>query len=169
MKTTFEVQDRFVSLAELLLQMTLESQEYKLPDDFKMPESTIDLTAISLARGFALGEFQETDGGLYYSGMMEDYGGYFESVLDIAQNEFLKQEKMQEDSITVFKNKLAAFAKAAEELDNAWDYVDGDAQVVNALIELDNEKIAWPFEKQLYYLALKDAQVWGKILASKLK
>jgi len=74
-----------------------------------------------------------------------------------------------EDSITVFKNKLQAFAKAAEELDNAWDYVDGDAQVVNALIELDNEKIAWPFEKQLYYLALKDALVWGKILASKLK
>jgi hypothetical protein len=73
------------------------------------------------------------------------------------------------DSITVFKNKLAAFAKAAEELDNAWDYVDGDEQVMNALRALDTESVAWPFEKQLYYLALKDAQVWATMFASKLK
>lgn len=78
-------------------------------------------------------------------------------------------EVNDEDSITVFKNKLAAFARAAEELDNAWDYVDGDDQVMNALRALDNEKIAWPFEKQLYYLALKDAHVWANIFASKLK
>lgn len=48
----------------------------------------------------------------------------------------MKNSNPQEDTITVFKNKLKAFAKAAEELDNAWDYVAGEERVENAVAKL---------------------------------
>lgn len=52
------------------------------------------------------------------------------------------EDNVQEDTITVFKNKLLAFAKAAEELDNAWDYVAGEERVENTVKNL------YPFDNQ---------------------
>lgn len=156
---TVEVTPRFRGLAELLLQIIIEGQEFKVSDDFKMPESTILLTAKALEKGFLNGEFKEDENGaLYYSGMTEDFGGYYETALDVAQHE----AQQEEDSVTVFKNKLLALAKAAEELNNAWDYVDGDPEVAKAI------DIRYPFLERLYYLALRDTKNWAKNTAEKL-
>ena len=90
----------------------------------------------------------------------------FQERLELAikqNNEKLKkQEEAQMDTVTVFKTKLEAFAKAAEELDNAWDYVDGDPDVAKAI------NIRWPFLERLYYLALKDTHNWAKKTAENL-
>lgn len=66
------------------------------------------------------------------------------------------EELNDEDVNQVFINKLEAFAKAAEELDCAWDYVDGNVNVMNALSK------EWRFKDDLYYVALKGVSSWAK-------
>ena len=64
--------------------------------------------------------------------------------------------------VAMFKLKMKAFAKAAEELNDAWDAVDGNQEVANAI---DGE---FPFKKDLYYEALRDAVVWAEKTAKNL-
>lgn len=71
------------------------------------------------------------------------------------------EDNVQEDAITVFKKKLEAFAQSAEELDNAWDFVDGNPDV-----KIDN---GYPFKDELYYVALKNTRIWAKNTAKNLK
>lgn len=59
------------------------------------------------------------------------------------------------DHITVFNEKLEAFAKAAKELNDAWDMVDGNLLVTKSL------SLRWPFIEGLYYNALRDAAAWA--------
>jgi hypothetical protein len=54
-----------------------------------------------------------------------------------------------------FVEKLKAFSKAASELSDAWDLVDGKKMVMD---EIDPR---WPFSEQLYYMALSKTVRWA--------
>ncbi len=72
------IQARFIELAKLLNNIMGEG-EYRECPDFEMPEGVIHKTAESLQRAYESGDLVEDENGmLYYSGMIEDYGGLLE-------------------------------------------------------------------------------------------
>lgn len=75
----YKIEKRFLDLAHLLLEIMIESEEYAdVPKSFKMPKNVINRTAHTLQDHYKAGKYTETNGGLYYSGMTEDFGGYFD-------------------------------------------------------------------------------------------
>ena len=153
METTQYIEKRFLELAHLLLEIMIEGQEFKVPDDFKMSEEAIKGTALALQEDFLSGKLNYTDGGLYYSGMTEDYGGRYEREL---------YDLVQPSHKEVFQKKLKDLAQAAQELNDAWDMIDGDKEVMSKF------DIRWPFQENLYYLALGDLKKWCENTAKKL-
>lgn len=74
------MENKFVRLAELLLDIMGENSDNP---DIKMPDSIILQTAQALAEGYERGNFAENDNGaMYYAGMTEDYGGYYDTFWD---------------------------------------------------------------------------------------
>jgi hypothetical protein len=101
MMKTIRVAKRFKELAELLVQIMVESYDTTVSAlieagkvkadklefykdiinkfDPKIPERIIRRTAISLQRAFKDGDFKEDEEGrLYYTGMIDDFGGYID-------------------------------------------------------------------------------------------
>ena len=70
--------------------------------------------------------------------------------------------KAKDNPVNIFKSKLEAFAKAAEELSDAWDSVDGNPVAMNALDK------KWPFAHELYYVALQSTIEWAEKTAKNL-
>lgn len=69
---------RFIELAKLINQIMSEGIYLDCPD-FEMPYDVIELTASALEHGYNSGDYTEDENGmLYYSGMVDDYGGFFE-------------------------------------------------------------------------------------------
>ena len=70
------------------------------------------------------------------------------------------------DKIQILKKKLEAFAQASQELNEAWDLVDGNPELVTALEESDS---IWPFLDVTYYQALEKTMKWANLTADQVK
>ena len=96
MAKTIRVEKRFKELAQLLVEMMVESEstmsivlEYAgvvdktyMEFDPKVSAEAKRKTAIALQKGFKCGDFNEDDEGrLYYVGMVEEFGGWIEKDL----------------------------------------------------------------------------------------
>lgn len=109
-----EASPEFIELAKLLVEMMVESdsdmhiafqdaaQELEI-ESYKpeledmaigdIPEDVIKRTAYELECGFQNAQFDKTEGGYYYSGMTEDYGGFIEKAMINRAKEILISNK----------------------------------------------------------------------------
>lgn len=72
----------FKKVATMLCEIMAE-EDRELDEKFTMPESAIEATALSLKEAYVNGFLKKDENNaLYYVGMIEDYGGYFEKEID---------------------------------------------------------------------------------------
>ena len=89
------MKQQYIDLAELILQKMVEEEVLYsgLPEDFKMPEAIVKLTALDL---------QEAKVEKYYVGIDEDFGGHFETQLDLALKiSILQKSRAERDTETI--------------------------------------------------------------------
>jgi len=87
--------DMHVAFQDAARELEIESYDQKLEDmDIgDIPDHVIKLTAFELECGFMNAEYEKTEGGYYYSGMTEDYGGLIEKAMTERAKEILTSNK----------------------------------------------------------------------------
>lgn len=86
----------FRKLAELILQIMVESPSTNCPIDFKASEKSINLTTDAIQKDYESGYIKEDDNGeLYNVWACDNYGGHYDKEILKAEKKFLKSIKHQ--------------------------------------------------------------------------